>query len=292
MKKLLCIIVSLLLVVSSGTFAYARRGDRGDNGQNSGSSSSQTATAASNKDQVDKQLNNLMKQLKNSWKKQAAKRQDIIKQIMNLKKQSDQNSKGVFINGDEVSTDVAPVIKYNRLLLPIRAITNALGAEVKWDASTHIATITKGDTVIVLDFDKKTATVNGQPVTLDVPPEMINNRIVVPVRFIAEAFNQKVEWDESSGSVIVEDNSSATPTPAPTVTPGATVTPTPTPIPTVTVEPTATPTPTPMPTVTPEPTATATPVPTATPEPTATPTPVPTVTPEPTATPVPTSTPN
>ena len=90
---------------------------------------------------------------------------------------------------------------------------------------------------------------------------MINNRIVVPVRFIAETFKQKVEWDESSGSVIVEDDSGATPTPAPTVTPGPTATPTP--MPTTTVEPTATPTP--MPTVTPEPTATPTPMPTATP---------------------------
>ena len=142
MKKLLCIIISLLLVVSSGTFAsYARKG--GDSSQNSGNGSTKVAVAASNNDQVDKQLNNLMKQLKDGWKKQAAKRQDLIKQIMTLKKQYDKNSKGVFINGDEVSTDVAPVIKYNRLLLPIRAITNALGAEVKWDASTHIATITK-----------------------------------------------------------------------------------------------------------------------------------------------------
>ena len=72
---------------------------------------------------------------------------------------------------------------------------------------------------------------------LDVKPQVISNRTFVPIRFIAEAFGMKVDWDEDLDGVVVDDDDEATPSPTPITTPEPTATPT------ATVEPTPTPTP-------------------------------------------------
>ena len=121
------------------------------------------------------------------------------------------------------------------MLIPVRAVTNALGAVVSWDETTRTATITKTVTdpatgtqstiTIKIELDSNIVLVNGQEVQIDAPAELNNESTYVPLRFIAETFKQKVEWDEETGSVIIEDEDETTPTPTPEATP----TPTPTP---------------------------------------------------------------
>ena len=111
----------------------------------------------------------------------------------------------VFVNGKHPVFDVPPVIKSGRTLIPIRAISESLKAEVQWDETERKVTITRDNAVIVLFIDKAVAYVNGQEVPLDVPAMIENSRTFVPIRFISEAFKAEVDYDEESGSAIIVD---------------------------------------------------------------------------------------
>ncbi|MFZ5643727.1 MAG: copper amine oxidase N-terminal domain-containing protein [Bacillota bacterium] len=109
-------------------------------------------------------------------------------------------------NGKNIKFDVPPVIKEGRTLIPVRAIMNGLGAEVAWDEAAKTVTITRGDVTVVVTLDSRVITVNGQEQAMDVPAQLISNRTFVPIRFIAQALNMNVDWDEDSGTVDIGDD--------------------------------------------------------------------------------------
>ena len=107
------------------------------------------------------------------------------------------------VDGVEVQTDVPPVLEAGRVLVPVRAVAEALGFEVAWDQATRTATLTKGDKVIALTADKAEALVNGEVITLDVPATIRSDRMLVPVRFVAEQIGLNVDWDQETKTVSV-----------------------------------------------------------------------------------------
>ena len=113
----------------------------------------------------------------------------------------------VNINGQRLETDVDPIILDGRTMVPLRAIFEALGAEVQWEGDTEKITGKKGDTTVVLYLNNRVAQINGLPENLEVPPTLINNRTMVPARFIAESFGANVKWDERTKTVDVTTNS-------------------------------------------------------------------------------------
>lgn len=101
----------------------------------------------------------------------------------------------VFYDGEKIEFDQIPVIEEGRTLVPLRAIFEAIGAEVDWDGNTKTVTAKKDGTEISLTIDDKTAVKNGEKVELDVPAKIVNGRTLVPVRFIADCFGVDVDWD-------------------------------------------------------------------------------------------------
>jgi hypothetical protein len=113
-----------------------------------------------------------------------------------------------------VFPDQKPVIRDKRTLVPIRPIAESLGFDVKWDSATRTVTIVKGVNSVKLVVSQKIAKRNGQTITLDVPAQIINNRTMVPVRFIAEALNYEVNWAAATQTVLIADKAQTTePTP-------------------------------------------------------------------------------
>lgn len=86
-------------------------------------------------------------------------------------------------------------------LLPIRGVGEALNAKVKWDGKQQKVTITKGKTEIVLYLDSDTAYINGEEVSLEMPAMLKSGRTMVPLRFVMEAFNVDVDWDQDTRTV-------------------------------------------------------------------------------------------
>ncbi len=120
-----------------------------------------------------------------------------------------ENNPGVYINGSELTfTDQKAIIKDDRTLVPARGVFEALGAKVEWNEEERTVTIDSEDNIkhIVLTIDNPEMDVytftsvlhaDKSPVTLDVPPQIQNDRTLIPLRAISEALNAKVDWDQS-----------------------------------------------------------------------------------------------
>lgn len=137
----------------------------------------------------------------------------------------------VIINNKEVVFDVPPQIINERTMVPVRAIFETLGASVDWNADNQTITSKKNDTTVVLKINSHTMYINGNPVSLDTPACIIDERTLVPVRAVSEAFNTSVNWDGDTRTVIIKNTQSANKANIETV-----VTPSPSPEPTVAPE--------------------------------------------------------
>ncbi|MCD8049165.1 MAG: carboxymuconolactone decarboxylase family protein [Clostridia bacterium] len=112
------------------------------------------------------------------------------------------------VNGADQNIDdnnTTPVVIDNRTLLPVRAFVEAIGGEVDWNNDTSTATLTYGDDVITLTIGSTTAYLNGEANTLDVEPVIINDRTMLPIRFIAESFGYTVLWSQEAQTVTIID---------------------------------------------------------------------------------------
>lgn len=112
----------------------------------------------------------------------------------------------VYVNDSKLVFDVAPVVENGRTLVPLRAIFEALGAEVNYEAATKTVIATKGDISIKLVIGGK-AYKNNQEVNLDVPAKNISGRTLVPIRFISEALGSLVSYDANTQTVYIKTES-------------------------------------------------------------------------------------
>lgn len=111
----------------------------------------------------------------------------------------------VVLNGTELTFDIQPQLINDRTMVPMRKIYEALGAEVEWEEDTQTITATKEDIVIIMQIDNYVISVSGQDITLDVPPQLVGERTLVPVRAVAEGLNADVEWVDETQTVIIND---------------------------------------------------------------------------------------
>lgn len=107
----------------------------------------------------------------------------------------------VTIDGEPLATTAEPVIQNNHTMVPLRDIFEAMGATVTWDATTQTASAQKGDRTVVIGIGQPQATVNGTAVSLETPATILNRHTMVPLRFIAESFQARTLWDNTSKSV-------------------------------------------------------------------------------------------
>lgn len=118
------------------------------------------------------------------------------------------------VNGENKNIDesgTVPIVENGRTLVPIRAIIEAMGGDVKWDGETNTAVLTLGEDVITLVIGSETALFNQEENTLDVAPKIINDRTMLPVRFVAEKFNFNVDWNEQTRTITVTKSIAALP---------------------------------------------------------------------------------
>ncbi len=104
---------------------------------------------------------------------------------------------------DEQNSKVVPYIKNDRTMVPLRFITESLGAEIIWDEERGGCTVKKDKREIVLTFGSAEFTVNGKSVTYDAPIEVMEDRTMVPVRFISEQLDCDVYWNATNRAVVV-----------------------------------------------------------------------------------------
>lgn len=104
--------------------------------------------------------------------------------------------------------DAKPFIdsKSSRTLVPLRFISEKLGANVEWDQASQTVKIDKDGKKISLKVGEKEATIGDSNYALETPAIIKEERTFVPLRFISRAFDALVRWDGKQRLVTVETN--------------------------------------------------------------------------------------
>jgi uncharacterized protein YbbC (DUF1343 family) len=110
----------------------------------------------------------------------------------------------VIVDNTHIFFDSEPYInEQNRTMVPVRAIAEALGAQVDWDGLGYIVTIAKNGRTVRLTIGNAMAQVNGISLPMDTAPVIKDDRTMVPVRFVSEFLGATVDWDDVTRTVMV-----------------------------------------------------------------------------------------
>lgn len=109
----------------------------------------------------------------------------------------------VTLDGEVVECPVPARIKNERTCIPLRAIFEAMGAEVYWKDSNWSITSTLGDTTVFMQIGKNTMYVNGEAIELEVAPFLTRQKTFIPLRAVCEAFGYYVGWIDSTSTAVV-----------------------------------------------------------------------------------------
>jgi len=105
----------------------------------------------------------------------------------------------IVMEGVEIAADVKPEVKNNRTMVPLRIISENLGATVNWSGSE--VTLAKRGRNVTIDLESGTTVIDGTKMALDARPYARNNRTMVPLRFLAEALGSRVHYGNSTVTV-------------------------------------------------------------------------------------------
>lgn len=109
------------------------------------------------------------------------------------------------VNGKPVVPEAPAIMENGRVLVPVRAVFTALGATIHWDAANSTVYAGKGNTLVVMKVGEQRAMVNDRSVYLEVPPRIMYNRVLVPLRFLSEALGCQVSWDAKTKTVRIDE---------------------------------------------------------------------------------------
>jgi len=111
------------------------------------------------------------------------------------------------VNGFEKVVDpersATPVIIMGRTLLPARAMIETMGGTIFWNNAESKVTVKINSSILEFWINNNTAKVNGIEKTMDVPPQIIKDRTMLPLRFIIENLGCDVDWDADTKSITV-----------------------------------------------------------------------------------------
>lgn len=115
-----------------------------------------------------------------------------------------QESPYVVFDNKLLCYDVPPVIENGYTLVPIRFLFEQMGADVTWNQQMQMATVTQDNTAITFRIDDTNAVVNGSNVSMDIPARLINDKTMVPVRFLSEELGYTVNWDGQNRIITIK----------------------------------------------------------------------------------------
>lgn len=107
------------------------------------------------------------------------------------------------VDGQRIASDVAPVTQQRDVFVPLRAISEALGADTHFDLKNNWIEITRGDQTVRLRVGETKGTLNGNPMTLHQAPFRVRGRVMVSMNAIARLFGAKVSYDRRTSRIDV-----------------------------------------------------------------------------------------
>jgi len=107
------------------------------------------------------------------------------------------------IDGEPATFAESATIVEGRTLVPLRAIFSQLGASIVWDNDTQTVTAEKDGVTVVMQIGNRVFTRNGERITLDVPPQIVEGRTFVPARAVGECFGAEVGWEQNTQTITI-----------------------------------------------------------------------------------------
>ncbi len=128
---------------------------------------------------------------------------------------------------------LAAIVRGGTILIPLRSMFEQMGATVSYDPGTRTVSVTKPGSDVRVTVGRPQVTINGEARPLDVPPEIYQGHVVVPVRVISEGMGAYVQWVPERRTVVVRYVAATPPPPpgSPAPVPPPVVTPSPSPAP-------------------------------------------------------------
>lgn len=118
----------------------------------------------------------------------------------------------VLVNGEYIEMDQKPIFRDDRILIPVRAVGEALKCKVEWDHDTQTATLNSGATelkITIGENEMKKINISRNPIdiliSLEVPAFIENGRTMLPLRAVSEALFLDVDWDEEERTVVINN---------------------------------------------------------------------------------------
>ncbi|UMZ74695.1 stalk domain-containing protein [Natranaerofaba carboxydovora] len=112
----------------------------------------------------------------------------------------------IFVRGQQVSFDVPPMIEEDRTLIPLRAVSEALDADVEWIDEERKVVIERDDKLIEMIAGEEEVEVDGDIYEIEVPSKIIEERTMVPLRFVSEILGDSVDYHEETGEIDIALN--------------------------------------------------------------------------------------
>ncbi|MCQ6561884.1 stalk domain-containing protein [Paenibacillus mendelii] len=113
-------------------------------------------------------------------------------------------SKAAKVGGKPYNLDAAPIALHGTTYLPLRFVTEAMGAQVDWDQTLKRVTVLRGSNLLEMWLGKKSYILNGTKMEAAVAPISRNGRTLVPIRLVSERLGLVVKWDAKTNSITVE----------------------------------------------------------------------------------------
>ncbi|QAY66107.1 N-acetylmuramoyl-L-alanine amidase family protein [Paenibacillus protaetiae] len=128
----------------------------------------------------------------------------------------------LYLDNNLLTPAVGPELVNNKYtVVPIRVISENIGAKVNWDQTNKTVTIYSGNDTVFLKINDIQAFVNDKGLQMDTPAIVKSGTTLVPLRFVGESLGLKVDWDNTTKTVYLKSPEPAeTPPPTETTDPG------------------------------------------------------------------------
>lgn len=113
----------------------------------------------------------------------------------------------IYLDGQQLQPETRPLNIGGTVLVPMRGLFEAQGAELSWNNASKTVTAVKGGTALTYTLGSSTALLNGKTTQLAVPGQLSQGYSMIPLRFVSEALGSEVSWEPASGSVLISSAS-------------------------------------------------------------------------------------
>ncbi|WP_145050000.1 N-acetylmuramoyl-L-alanine amidase family protein [Paenibacillus xylanexedens] len=131
------------------------------------------------------------------------------------------NTSKIFLDGEQLNlpNDVQVTIVNKNVMIPIRVVAENLKFQVDWNQKASQVKIQQDNQILALTVNQKQAMVGDKEVSLNTAPQIINNTVVVPIRFVSEQMGLTVKWNNQD-KIVYLVNTIKTPAQEPNTNPG------------------------------------------------------------------------